>query len=43
MRYITPQITNTLNAASVVLGGKVPGNFDGIEGLSNAMAYAAEE
>lgn len=43
MRYITPRVTNTLDAAVVVLGGKVPGNFDGIEDLSNAMAYEAHE
>lgn len=43
MRYITPRITSTLNAAAVVLGGKVPGNYDGVEGLSNAAAYEAAE
>jgi hypothetical protein len=43
MRYITPRITSTLHAASVVLGGKIPGNYDGVEGLSNATAYEAEE
>jgi hypothetical protein len=43
MRYITPRITGTLSTNSVVLGGKVPGNFEGIEGFTNAMAYEAEE
>lgn len=43
MRYSTPRITSRLNAAAVVLGGKVPGNYDGIEDLSNATAYEAEE
>jgi hypothetical protein len=43
MRYITPRITATLNAASVVLGGKILGNNDGVEGFSNSTAYESEE
>ena len=43
MRYMTPRITSVLNTASVVLGGKIPGNFDGIEGMTNASAYTASE